>query len=56
MPSTIMNRARTYHCTRMRHCIEQSDGLVLSLLCQSWVDCIIATRGYDFRKGQALMG
>jgi hypothetical protein len=23
-----------------------------SLLCPSWVDCIIATRGYDFRKGQ----
>ena len=47
-----MNRARTYHCTRMRHCIEQSNGLVPSLLCPSWVDCIIATRGYDFRKGQ----
>jgi hypothetical protein len=46
-----MNRARTYHCTRMRHCIEQSNGLVSSLLCPSWVDCIIATRGYDFRKG-----
>ena len=51
-PSTIMNRARTYHCTRMRHCIEQSNGLVPSLLCPSWVDCIIATRGYDFREGQ----
>src|ERR1700687_4977143 len=50
-----MNRARTYHCTRMRHCIEQSNGLVPSLLCPSWVDCIIATRGYDFRKGQAYM-
>src|SRR6266705_538587 len=49
-----MNRARTYHCTRMRHCIEQSNGLVPSLLCPSWVDCIIATRGYDFRKGQLL--
>jgi hypothetical protein len=36
----------------MRHCIEQSNGLVPSLLCPSWVDCIIATRGYDFRKGQ----
>jgi hypothetical protein len=36
----------------MRHCIEQSNGLVPSLLCRSWVDCIIATRGYDFRKGQ----
>jgi hypothetical protein len=47
-----MNRARTYHCTRMRHCIEQSNGLVPSLLCPSWVDYIIATRGYDFRKGQ----
>ena len=47
-----MNRARTYHCTRMRHCIEQSNGLVPLLLCPSWVDCIIATRGYDFRKGQ----
>jgi hypothetical protein len=31
---------------------EQSNGLVPSLLCRSWVDCIIATRGYDFRKGQ----
>ncbi len=49
-----MNRARTYHCTRMRHCIEQSNGLVPSLLCPSWVDCIIATRGYDFRKGQGI--
>ncbi|MGA8697682.1 MAG: hypothetical protein WB689_28385, partial [Xanthobacteraceae bacterium] len=47
-----MNRARTYHCTRMRHCIKQSNGLVPSLLCPSWVDYIIATRGYDFRKGQ----
>jgi hypothetical protein len=46
-----MNRARTYHCTRMRRCIEQSNGLVPSLLCPSWVDYIIATRGYDFRKG-----
>ena len=36
----------------MRHCIEQSNGLVPLLLCPSWVDCIIATRGYDFRKGQ----
>jgi hypothetical protein len=36
----------------MRHCIEQSNGLVPSLLYPSWVDCIIATRGYDFRKGQ----
>jgi len=36
----------------MRHCIEQSNGLVPSLLCPSWVDCIIATRGYDYRKGQ----
>jgi hypothetical protein len=35
----------------MRHCIGQSNGLVPSLLCPSWVDCIIATRGYDFRKG-----
>ena len=51
-----MNRARTYHCTRMRHCIEQSNGLVPSLLCPSWVDCIIATRGYDFRKGQVSAG
>jgi hypothetical protein len=46
------NRARTYHCTRMRHCIEQSNGLVPLLLCPSWVDYIIATRGYDFREGQ----
>jgi DNA polymerase IV len=28
----------------MRHCIEQSNGLVPSLLCPSWVDYIIATR------------
>jgi hypothetical protein len=34
-----MNRARTYHCTMMRHCIEQSNGLVPPLLCPSWVDC-----------------
>jgi hypothetical protein len=38
----------------MRHCIEQSNGLVPSLLCPSWVDCIIATRGYDFRKGHGI--
>src|ERR1700720_4363549 len=50
-----MNRARTYHCTRMRHCIEQSNGPVPSLLCPSWVDCIIATRGYDFREGEVLI-
>ena len=54
-PSTIMNRARTYHCTRMRHCIVQSNGLVPSLLCPSWVDCIIATRGYDFREGHQIL-
>jgi hypothetical protein len=24
------------------------------LLCPSWVDCIIATRGYDFRKGHPI--
>jgi hypothetical protein len=29
---------------RMRHCIEQSNGLVPSLLCPSWVDYIIVTR------------
>jgi hypothetical protein len=40
----------------MRHYIEQSNGLVLSLLCKFWVDCIIATRGYDFRKGQGFIG
>jgi hypothetical protein len=51
-----MNRVRTYHCIRMRRCIEQSNGLVPSLLCPSWVDCIIATRGYDFRKGQVTAG
>jgi hypothetical protein len=39
----------------MRHCIEQSNGLVPSLLCPSWVDCIIATRGYDFRKGHRVL-
>jgi hypothetical protein len=53
-PSTIVNRARTYRCTRMRRCIEQSNGLVPSVLCPSWVECIIATRGYDFRKGRVL--
>jgi hypothetical protein len=34
----------------MRHCIEQSNALVPSLLCPSWVDCIIATRGYEFSE------
>jgi Integrase core domain len=41
-----------------RLCVNQwtrkqgANGLIPSLLCPSWVDCIIATRGYDFRKGQ----
>jgi hypothetical protein len=37
---------------RMRRCIDQSNGLVSSLPSPSWLDCIINTSGYDFRKGQ----
>ena len=48
------NESRTHlSLHKMRHCIEQSNGQVPSLLCPSWVDCIIAARGYDFRKGHA---
>jgi hypothetical protein len=35
--------------------VPQSNGLGPSLLCPSWVDYIIATRGYDFRKGQRIL-
>ena len=47
-----MNRARTYRCTRIRRWVERSNDtetLPLRPFCRS---CIIATRGYDFRKGQ----
>ena len=53
MPPIIMNRARTYRYTRMRRWVERSNDtetLPLRPFCRG---CIIATRGYDFRKGQA---
>ena len=48
----IINRARTYRCTRIRRWVERSNGtetLPLRPFCRG---CIIATRGYDFRKAR----
>ena len=48
------NESRTYRCTRMRRWVERSNDterLPLRPFCR---DCIIAMRGYDFRKGQDL--
>src|ERR1700730_11205243 len=49
-----MRRARTWHCGRMRHYGELSKHQEPSLPHQSCPDCIIATRGYDFREGQGM--
>ena len=49
-----MNRARTYRCTRIRRWVERSNDtetLPLRPFCRG---CIIATRGYDFRKDNDL--
>jgi hypothetical protein len=35
----------------MRRCIDQSNGVASSSPSPSWLDCIINTGGYDFRKG-----
>jgi len=51
LPITI-KRARIGHSRRIFHCGERSSGSVRSQLCQSRVDYIINTSGYDYRKGQ----
>src|SRR5271169_3150100 len=49
-----MTHAHTCRCTRIRRWVERSNDtetLPLRPFCR---DCIIATPGYDFRKGQGL--
>ena len=47
-----MNRARTYRCTRIRRWVGRSNDTETLPLRPFCGGCIIATRGYDFRKGQ----
>ncbi len=49
-----MRRARTWGWARTRRYDEPSNDLGPSPSHQSCPDCIIATRGYDFREGQVL--
>src|SRR5262249_32083739 len=53
MQRITIKRARTWHCRRMRHYVELSNGLAPSSQFRSWLDCIINTSGCNFRKGQA---
>ena len=49
-----MSRARIYRCIKMRRWVERSNDtetLPLRPFCRG---CIIATREYDFRKGQGI--
>ena len=48
-----MTRAHTYRGTRIRRWVERSNDTETLLLRPYCRGCIIATRGYDFRKGQA---
>src|SRR6266446_4027943 len=48
-----IRRARTWHCGRMRRYGEPSKDQERLLPHQFCSDCIIATRGYDFREGEA---
>src|SRR6516165_11716480 len=52
MQRITIKRARTWHCRRMRHYVELSNGLAPSSQFRSWLDCIINTSGCNFRKGQ----
>src|SRR5271163_874859 len=47
-----MTRAHTYRCTRIRRWVERSNDTEILPLCPFCRGCIIATPGYDFRKGQ----
>jgi hypothetical protein len=49
--SVYYNEAHTWGWSRTRHYDEPSNALDPSLSHQSCPDCIIATRGYDFREG-----
>src|SRR6266478_307739 len=51
-----MRSARTWGWRRMRRCDDPSNDLGPLWSHQSYPDCIIATRGYDFREGQVGMG
>src|SRR5262249_55619067 len=56
MQRITIKRARTWHCRRMRHYVELSNGLAPSSQFRSWLDCIINTSGCNFRKGQVSLG
>src|SRR5262245_2664266 len=49
-----MRRARIWGWARTRRCDEPLNDLGPSSRHQSYLDCIIATHGYDFREGHAL--
>ena len=51
-PAIIITRAHTYRGTRIRRWVERSNDTETLLLRPYCRGCIIATRGYDFRKGQ----
>jgi hypothetical protein len=48
-----MGRARIYRWTRMLRSVERSSDMGPLSLCRFCPGCIIATRGFDFREGQA---
>ncbi len=56
MRRTTFKRARTWHYRKMRPCTDLSNGLVSLPLFPLWLDCIITTSGYDFRKGPPACG
>src|SRR6266436_7513122 len=51
-----IRRARTWHCGRMHRYGDLSKDREPLLPHQFCSDCIIATRGYDFREGHAAPG
>src|SRR5881392_3803147 len=53
LSSCTIRRARTWPCGRMLRYDDLSNDLGPLWSHQSCPDCIIATRGYDFREGQA---
>ncbi|MFZ0150094.1 MAG: integrase core domain-containing protein, partial [Xanthobacteraceae bacterium] len=57
MYAIYYNESRTHlslHKDAPLHRAIQRSGTFVA--CRSWVDCIIAMRGYDFRKGHAIYG
>jgi hypothetical protein len=51
MPAIIMKCVLTYRCAKMRRSVEQFNDTEPFSLRPFWLACIIATCGYNFRKG-----